>query len=130
MPPKNAKNAGSRKKKYHSSSRGSNKAKAEPESPTKSSPKPYVKPSKIDYSSTQSSNLTSILDKYTLPDTYYGDPELEIVCKRLLKKDYTTKLKAFDELSNILDERGGAVIGGFVGFFVYVYINLSLDNSR
>ncbi len=64
-----------------------------------------------------------------LPRMYYGDPELSIASKRLLKKDYITKTKAFDQISHILKDRGKEILEGFLPYFIYVYIKLCIDNT-
>lgn len=70
-----------------------------------------------------------------------------MVCKKLLKKDSTTKLKALSEIQSIffsppalsspsqssddvVNPHGLSLLPQFLPFFVYVYLRLSLDNDR
>ena len=67
-----------------------------------------------------------------LQPVYTGfDADLTVVSKKLLKKDSTTKFKAFNELIEILGRSDKqSCIVDFVPYFVYVYLRLSLDNDR
>ena len=67
-----------------------------------------------------------------LQPVYTGnDTDLTVVSKKLLKKDSTTKLKAFNELIEIVNKNEKqSYIVGFIPFFIYVYLRLSLDNDR
>jgi hypothetical protein len=59
------------------------------------------------------------------------DNDFAVVSKKLLKKDSTTKLKAFNELielTNRSDKK--SAIADFVPYFIYVYLRISLDNDR
>lgn len=59
------------------------------------------------------------------------DTDFTVVSKKLLKKDSTTKLKAFNELIELINksEKKSAIVD-FVPYFVYVYLRISLDNDR
>jgi len=67
-----------------------------------------------------------------------GDPELQVICKRLSKKDGVTKHKALLELAQLVQARGTAasssasVVEGLVPFWLYVYPRLVLleDDRR
>ena len=67
-----------------------------------------------------------------LQPVYTGfDADLSVVSKKLLKKDSTTKLKAFNELIEIVNRADKqSFIADFLPYFVYVYLRLSLDNDR
>lgn len=84
----------------------------------------------------------------TISPVYTGnDSDLSVVCKKLLKKDSTTKLKALSEIQSIffstpalsspsqssddvVNPHGLSLLPQFLPFFVYVYLRLSLDNDR
>ena len=60
-----------------------------------------------------------------------SDNDFAVVSKKLLKKDSKTKLKAFNELIELIcrpDKQ--SEIAGFVSYFVYVYLRISVDNDR
>lgn len=60
-----------------------------------------------------------------------SDTDFTVVSKKLLKKDSTTKLKAFNELIELLNRKDKqSSIAEFVPYFVYIYIRLSMDNDR
>jgi hypothetical protein len=60
-----------------------------------------------------------------------SDGELAQACKRVVKKDSTTKLKAMAEIAEILgSSRGGLVIGDFLPYFVYMMPRLALETTR
>jgi len=67
-----------------------------------------------------------------------GDPDLQVICKRLSKKDGVTKHKALLELAQLVQARGTAgsssssVVEGLVPFWLYVYPRLVLleDDRR
>ena len=67
-----------------------------------------------------------------LQPLYSGsDNDFAVVSKKLLKKDSKTKLKAFNELIELIcrtDKQ--SEIAGFVPYFVYVYLRVSVDNDR
>ena len=73
-----------------------------------------------------------IASRGDLQPVYTGhDTDLTVVSKKLLKKDSTTKLKAFNELIDIVNKSDKqSCIVGFIPFFIYVYLRLSLDNDR
>jgi hypothetical protein len=59
------------------------------------------------------------------------DNDFAVVSKKLLKKDSTTKLKAFNELIELINRSDKkSAIADFVPYFVYVYLRISLDNDR
>lgn len=59
------------------------------------------------------------------------DTDFTVVSKKLLKKDSTTKLKAFNELIELINRSDKkSAIADFVPYFVYVYLRVSLDNDR
>ena len=74
----------------------------------------------------------------TISPIYTGnDNDLSVACKKILKKDSITKLKAINEIlvvitnenhyyANIVDD----ILNEFLPFFVYVYVRLVLDNDR
>ncbi len=74
----------------------------------------------------------------TISPVYTGNNnDLSVACKKILKKDSITKLKAINEIlvvitnedqyyANIVDD----VLIDFLPFFVYVYVRLVLDNDR
>lgn len=62
---------------------------------------------------------------------YMGsDSDLAVVAKKLLKKDVTTRLKAFADLQSILDERGNGIITDFLPNFLFIYVRYWTDNHR
>lgn len=89
-----------------------------------------------DVSSSVSDESSSVAERnnkdgFTSSPVYTGsDPELSQACKRLVKKDNKTKLKAILEITQILASRGAAVVGDFLPYFVYILPRLALENSR
>lgn len=67
-----------------------------------------------------------------LQPVYTGfDNDFTVISKKLLKKDSTTKLKAFNELIEVLSRSDKqSSIADFIPYFIYVYLRLSLDNDR
>lgn len=67
-----------------------------------------------------------------------GDPDLQVICKRLSKKDQVTKHKALLELGQLVQARGttassaSSVVEGLIPFWLYVYPRLVLleDDRR
>ena len=88
--------------------------------------------------SSSSSNKDDDDDATTsgLQPVYTGfDPELQVVSKKLLKKDVVTKTKAFAELIDALARRNPATDGTdaaeeFLPYFGYAYLRVTLDNDR
>jgi hypothetical protein len=69
---------------------------------------------------------------YSGQPVYTGfDVDLTVISKKLLKKDGTTKIKAFNELIDLLNlKEKQEYIADFVPYFVYVYLRLYTDNDR
>jgi hypothetical protein len=69
---------------------------------------------------------------YSGQPVYTGfDVDLTVISKKLLKKDSTTKIKAFNELIDLLNvSEKQEYIADFVPYFVYVYLRLYTDNDR
>ena len=65
-----------------------------------------------------------------LTPIYRGsDPELAMSCKRMVKKDITTKLKSFNEVILLLQERSH-LIHEFLPYFTYIFPRMFMDNDR
>lgn len=62
---------------------------------------------------------------------YTGDDnDLAAVSKKVMKKDPTTKLKAMQELGDILQSKPEHSIAEFMSFFVHCFSKLCLEDSR
>jgi hypothetical protein len=82
-------------------------------------------------SSSSSSAASSSGGPLSSPLYTGSDGELAQACKRVVKKDATTKLKAMAEIAEILgSSRGGEVIGDFLPYFVYMMPRLALETTR
>ena len=89
-----------------------------------------------DVTSSSSSSFTSNApssaqeEDVGLTPIYRGsDPELAMSCKRMVKKDITTKLKSFNEVILLLQERSH-LIHEFLPYFTYIFPRMFMDNDR
>jgi hypothetical protein len=59
-----------------------------------------------------------------------NDPELMVISKKLSKKNSSTRNKALSELKTIVEDKIEIISPEFIGFFVFIYERLLLDNDR
>ena len=75
-------------------------------------------------------STSSSCDDVILHPVYRGsDAELAVSCKRMVKKDITTKLKSFNEVTSLL-EKNSSLIQEFLPYFVHIIPRILLDNDR
>lgn len=83
---------------------------------------------------TTQSDTAPAIDVSGLSPIYRGEnPDLAMVCKRLTKKDLTTKLKAFTETAVLLshDQGSGALLlPDFLSYYAHIFPRLLMDNER